>query len=341
MSLLIKITITILFLLHHTAFTQDDSETTFFKIASGPPSSSDFILGALIAHAISRAPNARPCNKGGSCGVDNLEAVSFSSVGSIENIEALRDGSVDAAIVQSDVAYLAHKGSGPFIQKGAFEDLVAIANLWFKDLHILVSTDLDVDSVRDFSGLSLAIGEKNSETLLNSNLTLLMADLSPVDIDPHYINYIQASKGVLRGDLDGIFIMESWPTDIITALIEQKEMKFIDLDNEIANKLKEKIKWFRSGVIEAETYKGQDEDIKTVRQDSLLVTTKEKSSELIYAITNSLWNEQNLNIFRNGFQGREIMVFDHQSRYVSIPMHDGAAAWYGEHLKARLIEDNE
>jgi hypothetical protein len=50
-------------------------EPRFFRIATGPTESSLFQVGALIGQVVSSPPGSRECDRGGSCGVPGLIAV--------------------------------------------------------------------------------------------------------------------------------------------------------------------------------------------------------------------------------------------------------------------------
>ena len=72
------------------AWAQDASiATSFFRIATGGVAGTYYPIGGLIADAISHPVGARPCAKGGSCGVPGMVAVAQSSNGSVANIEAI------------------------------------------------------------------------------------------------------------------------------------------------------------------------------------------------------------------------------------------------------------
>ena len=64
-------------------------EMPFFRIGTGGVAGTYYPIGGLIADIISNPPGARPCDKGGSCGVPGLVAIAQSSNGAVANVDAI------------------------------------------------------------------------------------------------------------------------------------------------------------------------------------------------------------------------------------------------------------
>ena len=56
------------------ATTAAAQELKFFTIGTGGTAYTYYPVGGVIANAISKPPGSRPCEEGGSCGVDGLIA---------------------------------------------------------------------------------------------------------------------------------------------------------------------------------------------------------------------------------------------------------------------------
>ncbi|HEX3209240.1 MAG TPA: TAXI family TRAP transporter solute-binding subunit, partial [Geminicoccaceae bacterium] len=105
-------------------------EMRFFRIGTGGVAGTYYPIGGLIADIISSPPGARPCERGGSCGVPGLVAIAQSSNGSVANVDAIQSGELESGFVQSDIAYWAYTGTGIFEGKGKADNLRAIASLF-------------------------------------------------------------------------------------------------------------------------------------------------------------------------------------------------------------------
>lgn len=82
-----------------------------------------------------------------------VELVSTS--GSVENLELVRSGEVDFALVQRDVASLAEE-----------QDFYVVDRIFYDYIHILVRRDLRLESLRELRGLRVWLGGERSGTRL-------------------------------------------------------------------------------------------------------------------------------------------------------------------------------
>src|SRR5262245_8217532 len=80
-------------------------DTRYFRIGTAATGGTYYPIGGLIAGAISNPPGSRACDKGGSCGVPGLIAVAQSTQGSVQNVEMIARGQLEAALSQSDIAF--------------------------------------------------------------------------------------------------------------------------------------------------------------------------------------------------------------------------------------------
>ena len=93
-------------------------KVTYFRIGTGATGGTYFPIGTIIANAISRPPDAAPCERGGSCGVPGLIAVAQTTHGSVQNVKGIAGGGLDSGLVQADIAWWAWKGRRQFRAAG-------------------------------------------------------------------------------------------------------------------------------------------------------------------------------------------------------------------------------
>ncbi len=320
------------------AFGMRDIKT--FRIATARPGGTYFSMGALIAHALSQSQKSRPCEKGGSCGVKNLQAVALSSNGSVDNLNMLKAGKVDAIIAQADTAFFAYHGQREFSNAKAFKDLRAIAYLWPESFHLLSPFNKPIVHLKqDLKGKSIATGLKGSGTLQNSLQALKAAGLSELDYTPYFSDLSSAITLLGEYKLDAAMFMGGWPVSSIEVSRDNKILEINSLPQELIVQLESEYPWFFHQVIPRDIY-NTDYNIHTVGVYSLLFVRADLPEDLVYDITEALWNENNASIYRRGFQGQELMRLDLQRQDFIIPLHDGAQRWYDEFLEIRLSKDH-
>src|SRR5690606_38527322 len=127
-------------------------EMKFFRIGSGAAGGTYFPMAGLLAQAISNPPGARPCEKGGSCGVPGLVAIAQSSNGSVATATAIQAGQRESGFSQSDVTYWAYTGTGLFEGKPPMTKLRVIASLFPEHIHVVAGKEAGVKTIADLKG---------------------------------------------------------------------------------------------------------------------------------------------------------------------------------------------
>lgn len=133
-----------------------------FSIGTGGTGATYYPLGGTIANAISNPPGSRPCNEGGSCGVEGLIAVAQSSKGSVDNIEGIATGRFDSGFSQSDIAFWAYSGTGMYEGKPPMESLRTIAALYPEHIQLIARSDAGIRDVSALEGKRVSLDERGS-----------------------------------------------------------------------------------------------------------------------------------------------------------------------------------
>ena len=304
-------------------------DTRFFRIGTGSPGASYFPIGGLIASAISNPPGSRPCDQGGSCGVPGLIAVAQTTRGSIENVEAIRSGTFESGLTQSDVAYWAYTGTSVFGKSGPVKNLRAIANLYQESLHIVVRAHAGIASIADLKGKRVSLGEKGSGTLVTARLVLEAYGLGEKRIKPAYLPVGEAGDRLRAGTLDAIMIVSGYPVPAIADLAAAAPIALLAVEGETAAALRIKYPFFAVDIIPMDAYNTAANTI-TLGIGALWVVAAELDDDLVYGITKALWHKNTRKLLDQGSPiGRQIRV-DTALAGLPIPLHPGAARYYGE-----------
>jgi TRAP transporter TAXI family solute receptor len=122
---------------------------TAITIATGPVSGFAFPLGGAICRAVERESHRKT-----RCSL-------LATDGSLDDLERLRDGEANFAIVQSDIAGDAVAATGAFNGKPALAALRGVAGFYSEVLTIIVRADGQLNQVEDLKGKRIVIGEPN------------------------------------------------------------------------------------------------------------------------------------------------------------------------------------
>jgi TRAP transporter TAXI family solute receptor len=301
-----------------------------FRIGTGGTAGTYFPIGGLIARAISNPPGSRACEKGSSCGVPGLVATAVASNGSVANINAIADGTLESGLSQSDVAYWAHTGTGVFKQQGAVEELRTIANLYPESIHLVARADSGIETVADLRAKNVSLDEPGSGTLVDARIILDGYGITEEDLEPEYLKPNQAAELMRDGTMDAFFFVGGYPAGAITELATRLDIKLVPISGPKAKGILEEYEFFADHTIPGGTYEGIDSDVRTLSVGAQWVTSSEQPEELIYGITKALWDENTRKLLDSGHTKGKSITLETALEGVGVPLHPGAERFYRE-----------
>jgi uncharacterized protein len=304
-------------------------EMQFFRIGTGGVAGTYYPIGGLIADIISNPPGARPCEKGGSCGVPGLVAIAQSSNGAVANVDAIATGALESGFVQSDVAYWAHTGTGIYEQQGKVENLRAIANLYPESFHIVARAGSGIGSVRDLKGKRVSLDEPGSGTLVDARIILEAFGLSEDDLTAHYVKSSQSIAMIAEGQLDAFVIVAGYPTGAVLELCATVGCELVPIAGPEVDALLGRYPFFAKDTIPAGTYPGVGET-STISVGAQWVVDAKTDEELVYGITKALWHENARKLLDNGHAKGRAITPQTALEGIAIPLHPGAERYYRE-----------
>lgn len=302
----------------------------FFRIGTGGTAGTYYPIGGLIANAISNPPGSRACDDGGSCGVPGLIATAVASNGSVGNVNSINGGTLEAGFSQSDVAYWAQTGTGLWEGQPAVEKLRLIANLYPESIHLVARKDAGIASVADLKGKKVSLDEPGSGTLVDAKIILEAFGLTENDISPEYLKPDQAADRMRDGAMDAFFFVGGYPAGAIAELSSQFDVVLVPITGPEVDKLRETYTFFATDNFPAGTYRGQDADVPTISVGAQLVTSADLSDELIYGITQALFNDTTQKLLGAGHAKGKFITLDNAVLGAGIPFHPGAEKFYKE-----------
>jgi TRAP transporter TAXI family solute receptor len=301
----------------------------FFRIGTGSTGGTYFPIGAILASAISNPPGSRECDRGGSCGVPGLIAVAQSTTGSVENVRAIGDGSLESGLSQADVAFWAFHGRHTFAETGPIQNLRAIANLYPEMIHIVVRRDAGILTVRDLRGKRVSLDREGSGTLVDALLILEAYGLKQDDLTIEHLEPGPAADRLREGTLDAFFFVAGVPAAAITDLAAAVPVGLVPITGPEAERLRQTYPFFSANYIPAGSYPGVY-STPTVSVGAQWLVAAEVPEETVYGVTRALWHPSTGKLLDAGHaQGRHIRP-ETALDGIGIPLHPGAMRYYRE-----------
>lgn len=311
------------------AQSKNAARVQFFRIGTGPTTGVYFPVGAMIASVISNPPGSRACDRGGSCGVPNLIAVAQATQDSVERLGDIADGSIESALVQSDVAYLAYAGKGPFA-RAKVGNLRVIAKLYPEYLHVVVRGDLPIRSFADLRGRRVGLDTDGSGTRIMAQAVLPQVGLKLGDMTTRAITVSGAADQMRAGRIDAFAFTSGIPAESILRLADDMPLRLLSISPAIAERLtKSGRPGLFSGTIPAGVYR-DNPATPTVATDALWVVGAEVDADLVYQLARALWNPNNRRLLDNGHPVGRSMQPEAALNGLTVPLHPGAERYYRE-----------
>lgn len=301
----------------------------FFRIGTGSAGGTYFPIGGLIANAISNPPGARPCNKGGSCGVPGLVAIAVSTNASVANVNAIQAGQLDAGLAGAQSVVQSYRGEGKFV--GNKKDKIrVIANLFPEDMHLVLPKGGKLNSLKDLKGKRVGIAQAGSGTQVSVEMLLKDIGITRADYSAAELNNTQSAQRIADGQLDAYFYAMGTPSSALVQLGATKGFdlyKFSAAEQKEINKI---IPFYVESVIPAGTYENINYDVPTVAVNGQLITSADQPADLIYQITKALWNKNTRKLLDNGHAKGKVIRLESALKGVLVPLHPGAERFYKE-----------
>ena len=205
----------------------------------------------------------------------------------------------------------------------------AVASLYTEACQIVVPADSDIQSVDDLEGKKVCIGEEESGTEQNALQILNAYGLNERLVDTVNLNYTDAAKKLKSGDIDAFFCTAGVQTTVINELSKQCKIRLVSLDQKGVSRLKKSYKFYTEYTIPAGTYVNQTKEVKTVGVKAVLLASDKLSEDTVKDITQILFKNQQQIQYALPVD----ISLDEKTAVegITIPFHDGAAAYYKQH----------
>jgi TRAP transporter TAXI family solute receptor len=244
--------------------------------------------------------------------------------GSLRNMEALQEGKVDIGLAQAGMAYMAYNGrlpdSGPPLR-----GIRGIAVLNSSAVHLLVCPASSVKAMDQLRGRRVGIGPSGSAAGLTSQM-VLRGYFSPNDVHVVDAPVPRTMAMLLDNALDAAFTISSVPNDEAKRLTDAGA-RFLDIQGPAVDRLRTRYPFFRSEIIPAGTYRGQDRPVHTLSIDVVLLTRADLDNAIVRRLTDGLFQMlPQLSAELPFLKG----LVPERAPATPVPLHPGAALYYRE-----------
>jgi len=287
---------------------------TFLTIGTGGVTGVYYPVGGATARIVNEA------------GV-GLRLTVESTGGSVFNVSAIRQGQLDLALAQSDVAFQAFNGQAAF-DGDAFEGLRVIMGLHPEPMHLVCQNDAGVESFRDIAGKRVSIGNPGSGILNTVQAMLAAYGMSESDFTPEYLRAAEAPDFLRDGRIDCFFYTVGIGGAAIRDITATADVSLVELDDPELQALIDEFPYYAFATVPAGTYGGQDEDLTLFGVKALFVSSTSLSEDNAYAIVKAVLD--NLAAFQAIHPALSTLTAQDFLSGLGAPLHPGAERAFSE-----------
>ena len=244
--------------------------------------------------------------------------------GSLGNIGALQDGTVDIGLSQAGIAYMAYNGRLREFGR-AMRGLRGIAILNSSAVHLLVAPGSPIRSIDELRGRRVGVGPVGSGAAVTSE-AVLEGYFSPGDVHEVNASVPQTNAMLLNKDLDAAFTVSSVPNDDARHLTEAGA-RLLPIRGPGVDRLRAMYPFLRSEIIPAGSYRGVDQPVTTLSVDVVLLARADLDDAVVRRLTEGLFRMlPQLSAELPFLKG----IDPERAPATPVPLHPGAALYYRE-----------
>jgi len=272
---------------------------------------------------------------GALCRVINKESggihcAAVPSSGSAANLAALRSGAVDLGVVQAQAAQMAAEGTGSFKDAGPFTDLRAVLSLPGESVMLLARQGADIESMADLKGKRVNLGRPGSFQRAMAEATLEAAGLSEGDLAIAVeLELSEQTPELCEGNIDAAFYSGYQPMAEATMAMDECDALPVQIKAKTLESYLKHHSWLTRATIHKDLYPGMRDDVVSLQVRALLVTTTRSSNTQVQDWLKAIHaNFSALTHLHPVLRG--LGKADSAKDGITIKLHDGADAFYGE-----------
>ena len=265
----------------------------------------------------------------------DLPCVAVSSQGSVENIQRIQRNETTFSLSQTDIAYAAFHGEGPFIAKGGDRSIRMLLGLYPDVFTVVARADSGIRDFADLRGRRVGIGSSGAGYNFTRKIILSyytpsndgraiadpadMPELSPTD----------QNQALCSNKVDAIIFSGGQPNGLIQEVTTACPTKLVRVAGPEVNRLLAEHKYYRTAVIPGGMYDGNAADVPTIGSEAVLVTSSNTSDELAYAVVRAVM--ENFADFQRMHPALAMVkMTDLVPSQSVIPIHPGAMKYFRE-----------
>lgn len=302
-----------------SALAGESPETRFVSIGTGAQTGVYYVAGQTICRFLN-----------GGTAAHGLQCKAPSSSGGVANVNGLRSGEFDFAIMQSDHQYKALNGLAPFEGGGAMHDIRALFSLQSEVLAILARRDAGIQGFDDLKGKRVSIGSAGSgqRSAFDDILQAKGWDLSAFSL----VAELKPAEQILAlgdGSIDAMGYFVGHPNGAIQEATLASDVVLVPVDGQVVDDLLAAKVYYTRAEIPGGLYRGSPAATPSLGTWAVFATSANADADMVYQLVKAVFD--NLERLRHMHPAFAELKEEQMIRAgLSAPLHEGALRYYRE-----------
>ena len=271
------------------------------------------------------------------CRMFNLETehqaipcVAVSSDGSVANIRRVESGESAFGLSQTDVAYAAFHGEGPFAAAGPDPKLRVVVALYPEAFTVVARANTGIRDFQDLRGKRVGIG--TSGVGYNFTRDVILGFYGSTTSSPERVLEFapaEQNQALCGNRVDAIIFEAGHPNGLTQAATTDCRARLVRVAGQPVDRLLATHPYYIAFIIPGGMYVGNPDDVPTIGTRAMLVSSSNQPDELIYAMVRAVFD--NFAVFRqlhpalSNLETRDMVPSESV-----VPIHSGALNYYRE-----------
>jgi uncharacterized protein len=259
-----------------------------------------------------------------------MPCVAVSSDGSVANIRRIERGESAFGLSQTDVAYAAFHGEGPFTASGPDPKLRMVITLYPEAFTVVARADTGIRDFQDLRARRVGIG--TSGVGYNFTRDAILESYGWTKFDPEHVLELspaEQNQALCHNKVDAVIFEVGHPNGLTQEATTGCRGRLVRVAGRPIDRLLATHPYYIAAIIPGGMYVGNPSDVPTVGTRAALVTSNNQPDGLVHAMVKAVFD--NFAVFRQLHPAlSNLKIPDMVPSASVIPIHPGALNYYRE-----------
>lgn len=200
------------------------------------------------------------------------------------NVQLMMNQEIEFGFVNNMMQEQVYTASGPY-EDFEPEQILSVMSLGATEMQVIVPADSDIESIYDFAGKRVGVGQPGGIVLDVTTMFLDALGYSEGDFERLDINLQNQCDYMQDGQLDVVLWIGNAPLAAVSGLAATRDIRLLEIDDEAIAKMQEKCSAVEKCTIAAGAYPGCDTQVNTFCLRNMLAVRADVSDETVYQFT--------------------------------------------------------